>query len=188
MRNRTSQNKVILVFVPDLNSRTTTPWKNQEVGPVELRELNCIRQGKGNKEKAEIPNPLIYRIHPLIKGKVQWVYSWPRSQKVASLNLDLHPVTVMCRLRPYGYDKRTWENVSPLHNYRNNTFFLGKHILIPITLLHQLTMPFLNPLSFIFISLSYKFIQKSVYFKYTFPKVINGDLVRLKTSLKNTAS
>ena len=41
---------------------------------------------------------------------------------------------------------------------QKSTFSLGKHILILTTLFHQHTMPFLNPLIFIFIPLSFKFM------------------------------
>lgn len=51
-----------------------------------------------NFEKAEVPNPLIYSIHPLIKGKVLWAYSWPRSKKI-SLSPYLHPV--ICHIQAH---------------------------------------------------------------------------------------
>lgn len=74
----------------------------------------------------------------------------------------------MFRLIPYGHSKRTWEKllVSIITKKKHIlpwNIHPDSHYLLPSA--HY--MPFLNPLSFIFSPLSFKFIEKSVYFEYT---------------------
>ena len=181
--------KVILVFVPDPNSRTTTLWKNQKVDPVELREHTPHQPGQkqntinGNKEKAEIPNPLIYRIHPLIKEQITVEFThgldlkrWPPQSLIFIL------LPVLSRLIPYGYDK-IWEKfllsiiTETTHSPLENISWFPLPYSIKILCLFWI--PWVSS-SFFGVSNS---CRSQCILNILYLEVMNGHLVRFKTSL-----
>lgn len=166
-----------VIFVPDLSSRTTTTRENQKVDSIELKKLtpcqseqrwNTVRHNREkNFEKAKAPNPLIYRIHPLIKGKVLWVCSWPRSKKI-SLNPYLHPV--ICHVQahtPWPWQQNMGNILLSVITERTHSPLKTISWFPWPSSIDTLCLSWTSWQEFHLRSLSFKFMQKSVYSEYT---------------------